>query len=46
MTLNLLLFTVTFKPNKMTAEEALQQERFEKIREENIVKCIRHGLFR
>jgi len=45
MVVNLLFFTVTLTMNKMTAEEALQQERFEKIREENIVKCIRYGFF-
>jgi len=45
MTLNLLFFTVTFKPIKMTAKEALHQERIKQIKEENATKISQYRYF-
>ncbi|WP_081707563.1 YrzI family small protein [Bacillus massiliigorillae] len=45
MTINLIFFTVTFKRKKITAEEALHQERIKKIFEENATKISKFGPF-
>ncbi|WP_153123210.1 YrzI family small protein [Peribacillus tepidiphilus] len=42
MTLNLLFFTITIKPKKMTVEEALHQEFINKIHEENVNKVLEY----
>ncbi|MGM9924201.1 MAG: YrzI family small protein [Bacillus sp. (in: firmicutes)] len=45
MTLNLIFFTVTFKMNKMTREQALQYEAIKKIHEENELKISQYRNF-
>lgn len=45
MTINLLFFTVTLKLNKMTAEEAIQQEKIKQIYEENAAKMYQYRNF-
>ncbi|MBK5442641.1 MULTISPECIES: YrzI family small protein [unclassified Peribacillus] len=45
MTLNMLFFTITIKMKKMTAEECLQQERINKLREEHLNNAMKHRPF-
>ncbi|WP_285765424.1 YrzI family small protein [Peribacillus sp. SI8-4] len=45
MTLNMLFFTITIKMKKMTAEECMQQDRINKIREEHLDKAMKHRPF-
>ncbi len=45
MTINLLFFTVTFKLNKVTTEEALHQVRVKQIYEETAEKINQYRRF-
>ncbi|WP_409301820.1 YrzI family small protein [Peribacillus sp. SCS-155] len=42
MTLNLLFFTITIKNKTMTAHEAIQEEKINKLRNEYLNKAIMH----